>query len=98
MIWVTPEPGDVSDVSLFWIWTVCIAVQTLDLQKEVGPPENRVLPTMQKETQPSFTNTPAARQPPPPTATNEEEEEDANSYDSDDASKTLMRCDACSCL
>uniref|UniRef100_A0AAR2IRV3 Rabphilin 3A homolog (mouse), b n=1 Tax=Pygocentrus nattereri TaxID=42514 RepID=A0AAR2IRV3_PYGNA len=68
----------------------------LYLNKGIPPMESRPLPSMQKEIQPLFANsTPAVRQLPPPTT---EEEEDANSYDSDDASKTLIHSDTWLCF
>ncbi|XP_022536492.1 rabphilin-3A isoform X1 [Astyanax mexicanus] len=71
-------------------------VETLHLEKDVPPAENRAIPNMQKETRPSLvTGAPAVRQAPPPATTAAttaatEEEEDANSYDSDDATTLGM--------
>ncbi len=59
-------------------------------------PEARAPPAMQTNARlPAANSVPASRQPPPPTA---DDEEDANSYDSDDASKMLICTDIWTCL
>uniref|UniRef100_A0A672SML1 Rabphilin-3A-like n=1 Tax=Sinocyclocheilus grahami TaxID=75366 RepID=A0A672SML1_SINGR len=65
----------------------CLLVRIPD---PMSRPEARAPPAMQTNARlPAANSVPASRQPPPPTA---EDEEDANSYDSDDASKMQFRC------